>query len=513
MNKILFLCFILFSVTPLFAKSGRKAWHATNPEGQKFLLQEYKSFYREFSQTEKLDQFSNTQSSFLNFFFSSAWAVTEGMDCIYAGWPSKRVSGSCSSPARHNPGYATGGCSSQELQCQPLLFGAGQCVPVRTQQQRSLAFSTCDKNNKNSPEKIIQEIKASGKENELMELLDFADKTCSQGKQAGTGMCRRLEAAVDRMRHVLPESDAAKEEVKAEEDSPASPDSPEVVEDDNDKSSVEIQNNQTDEVVRTVPTSEVVQTVINVNEKISTITSPEDCEPAQTGTPFERDEPRPLDFEYSTSKRGRDPAWSDTFLKDKTQGLRPTGFNFRSTGPNAIAGNPIDPKEKVERDWRFVSEDNSKRETYLWITDDAGSGYLSQLMETIILFVPRKMQPSVEAVGDELHVTLATGEKVVYDKATKLIKRGILSEGKIDLEPNRFNRKFAPITYSGTGISIRLDKRGSDPRLGGDATVTQNGKTCKVPAQELWKQEDFRYADDLALVTFLNRKCGPKFSL
>jgi hypothetical protein len=85
----------------------------------------------------------------------------------------------------------------------------------------------------------------------------------------------------------------------------------------------------------------------------------------------------------------------------------------------------------------------------------------------------------------------------------------------VDLNPNRFNRKFAPIKYSGTGISIRVDKRGEDPRLiPGNAVITQNGKTCQVPAKELWTPDsDFRYADDKSLIDFLNKKCANKFSI
>ncbi|MBY0515633.1 MAG: hypothetical protein K2P81_01905 [Bacteriovoracaceae bacterium] len=231
--------------------------------------------------------------------------------------------------------------------------------------------------------------------------------------------------------------------------------------------------------------------------------------------PFQREVPRPLQFEYSTNGKGIDKDMRNTYIKDKNDPIpRPTGFEFTMGGPNAMAGAPIDPAEKVERNWHFVSTDNSKRETYLWITDDAGSGYLSQLMESVILIVPRKTPPKAEVVGDEWHVTLATGEKVIYDKNTKLIKSGVLKEGKIDLNPNRFQRKFAPITYSGTGISIRVDKRGEDPRqIPGNAVITQNGKTCSVPAPLLWKNADFSFADDAELLKFLNLKCGNKFTL
>lgn len=182
-------------------------------------------------------------------------------------------------------------------------------------------------------------------------------------------------------------------------------------------------------------------------------------------------------------------------------------------GPNTIAGDPIDPNEVVERRWEFVNEDHSRRDTFIWITDDAGSGYLSQLMESMIVLVPRKMKPELEVVGDEIHVTLTTGEKVIYDKETKLIKGGVLSEGKVDLNPDRFKRKFAPVSYSGSGISIRINKRGKDPRIYGEAVITHGSKTCKMPAQKLWENAEFRFADDAKLIQFLNQKCTSKFQL
>jgi hypothetical protein len=261
---------------------------------------------------------------------------------------------------------------------------------------------------------------------------------------------------------------------------------------------------------------DLIDTVKRVGQISQGINQRPDCEVEPNGTPFDREVPREIIFDYVTSKTGSDPSWEDNFIKDKSEeDLRYKGFTITNAGPNSIAGEPIDPREKVVREWSFVSEDNSKRETYLWITDDSGSGYLSGLMESVILIIPRKMKPSVIAVNDEIHVTLTTGEKVIYDKNSKIIKAGVLTEGKVDVNPNRFERKFAPVKYSGTGISIRVDKRGEDPRLiSGNAIISQNGKTCQVPARELWDTKaDFKYQDDKRLLDFLNTKCAKKFNL
>jgi hypothetical protein len=241
---------------------------------------------------------------------------------------------------------------------------------------------------------------------------------------------------------------------------------------------------------------------------ISTLEADED-------TGFDRDEPCKLDFDFTTAREGKDPAWSNTFVSDKKEGLRPTGFLFKNVGPNAIVGSPIDPKEESRRDWKFVTEDNSKRETYLWITDDAGSGFLSQMMETIVMILPRKMKPSIIAVDDELHITLPTGELVVFNKKDRLVKSGVFQEGLLDINPDRFKRKFAPLTYTGTGITIRIDKRGDDPRLTAPkAVVSQNGATCEIATKELWNSEaNFKFISDEKLLELLNKKCNKKFSL
>lgn len=500
---------ILFCANSSWALSGREAWKVATTKGRAELLSGYQTFFQELAQKESssYEDWIIKKSSLWSIIVNEAWAAGN-MDCIYAGWPSRRVSGLCSSPARNNPDYQNGSCSGNEMQCQPMLFGKGLCVPTSTKEQRNLAFSNCNKkfqSAKRSLDSVIKEIQADGKENELLELIDFADRTCSSGKQAGTGMCQRLKSIVDEMRHyanALPK----KEETVVVAENKIQQVTPEI---------------KSEEAVSVTPVEtqqDLKAAVESASQGLAEVAqaSEVDCDPEVAGEVFDREEPRPFDFEYKSSSRGPGGVWDVTFKKDKNDPTpRPTGFKFRNVGPNSIAGDPIDPKEKVEREWSFVSDDNSRRETYLWITDDAGSGYLSQLMESVILIIPRNIKPSIQEVNGEVHVTLTTGEKVVYDKATKQVKSGVLSEGPVDLNPNRFNRKFAPITYKGTGISIRVDKRGEDPRLGtGSAVVTQNGKTCQVPARELWNaQSDFRYPNDKGLVDFLNKKCGNKFDI
>ncbi len=498
--KLIFTLLIVFHVSLTWAQSGKEAWLHGNMKSKVELLKSYQTLFNELQKTELLDEFDVKTSKFLSFIINEAWASTLHMDCLYGGWPSKRIQNKCSSPLKHNPDYKIGTCKAGEMQCQPLLFGKNNCVAISTPQQKSLATSNCHKNfeaQKKSLEALVREIRADGKEKELFELMDFGDKICRESKQKETPMCARLLASINKMRHFKPAHLIST----------------------NEGQSAQVRGPAVTSIGKSFPQKlndqDLVDTVKRVGQMSQGINQTPDCEVEPNGTPFEREVPREIIFDYVTSKPGADPSWEDNFMKDKTEeNLRYKGFTITNTGPNSIAGDPIDPREKVVREWSFVSEDHSKRETYLWMTDDSGSGYLSGLMESVILIVPRKMKPSVIAINDEIHVTLTTGEKVIYDKKSKMIKAGVLAEGKVDVNPNRFERKFAPVKYSGKGISIRVDKRGEDPRLiSGNAIITQNGKTCQVPARELWDTKaDFKYSDDKKLLDFLNTKCAKKFN-
>ena len=482
--------------------SGRHAWKVTNTLGKVRLLAGYQAFFHELSEkeAESYSEWQLKKTTMWNLLINEAWA-TKNMDCIYAGWPSRRVSNLCSSPMRHNPDYENGPCSSNQMHCQPMMFGKGLCVPTGTRQQRSLAFSNCNKKfkaSKRSIENVINEVKADNKEAQLLELMDFADRICTEGKQATTSMCTRLRETVNKLRHF----DIKAKEVRTGE--------------------IKIEETKVEEVKTIIEEQEkkdlhssvelVTKGIVQIKNEVSII----DCPPETNGKSFDRIEPRPFEFDYITSRQGPDPAWDLNFKKDKNETeLRPRGFELANIGPNEMAGTPLDPKEKVMREWKFVSDDNSKRETYLWITDDAGSGRLSQLMESVVLLIPRKMKPDIAVVDGDVHVTLATGEKVVFDRNKKTIKGGVMKEKPVDLNPNRHARKFASVDYTGTGISIRVNRRGEDPRLiEGNAVITQNGKKCEVLAGELWSSDTaFRYPNDQDLVNFLNRKCGNKFTI
>jgi hypothetical protein len=134
-------------------------------------------------------------------------------------------------------------------------------------------------------------------------------------------------------------------------------------------------------------------------------------------------------------------------------------------------------------------------------------------MESYFVFFPRKVVPAIESIDDKFIVTLTTEEKIEFDRTTKEIVGGVLTENApIDLGPDRFKRKFASLSYIGSGLMIRVNKRGADPRLGSQiAEISKLGKVCKVPVNKLWDQTEkvnFLFPTDESFNQFLKIQCG-----
>lgn len=239
------------------------------------------------------------------------------------------------------------------------------------------------------------------------------------------------------------------------------------------------------------------------------------CENEKNYKPFERISPQEFQIEYMGSNPGEHDLWEENFLVDKkTKEQHFLGLSLDNYGINSIAGKPINSELETSREWKFFSKDKSKRDTFLWITDDPGSGKLSDRMDSMIVLIPRKTLPFIKIENDDLVVTLPTGEKVFYDKKTKKIKKGVLKETKIDTNPSANSRKFAGVDYQGSGISIRIDHRGEDPRIFSKiAVIKQNDKICKLPTKDLWDGAQFKFPEDGDLKNFLDLKCNQKFNL
>ncbi|MBC7397695.1 MAG: hypothetical protein H7333_09655 [Bdellovibrionales bacterium] len=196
------------------------------------------------------------------------------------------------------------------------------------------------------------------------------------------------------------------------------------------------------------------------------------------------------------------------------------GFSFRNGGPNRII--PFEEPEEgagPKREFHFEFKDRARQDIQLRVTDFP-TEFGSQRMETYLYFFPRLNLPAIEASepGHEtLKVTLPTGEAVFFDGKSKVMTGGALVETfPIDMGPDRFKRKFCGIQYKGTGLMLRVDRRGNDPRIDTVATIQNGAKPCIIPASLLFNQSEkahleFLYPTDDAFREFLQKQCKMTF--
>jgi hypothetical protein len=204
------------------------------------------------------------------------------------------------------------------------------------------------------------------------------------------------------------------------------------------------------------------------------------------------------------------------------------GFEFSNSGGNRILPQrrDISKNQLYTRDFQFRFDDRARQDVHLSVTDWVASRdkqfRLSELMNSVMLFFPRNYLPAVVTVGDRNIVTLPTGEEVEFDAHTHEVSGGVFSEAAVDLNPDKSLRQFPAIRYTGSGVMVRADARGLDPRLGTVATVTTGspppdcvqGKACnqcEVPAREIWAQSGaarFRFAQDQDFHNYLLSRCA-----
>jgi hypothetical protein len=146
---------------------------------------------------------------------------------------------------------------------------------------------------------------------------------------------------------------------------------------------------------------------------------------------------------------------------------------------------------------------------------------LSDLMNSLMHFFPRRFLPAIVNFDGRNILTLPTGEEVEFNAQTHEISAGVLAEGPVDLNPDRSARKFPTVVYNGKGVVVRANARGADPRLGTTATITNGSplpscdkgaacQQCQVPARDLWDQSGavrFKFATDEEFDRFLLARC------
>lgn len=107
-------------------------------------------------------------------------------DCIYAGWPSKKVKIGdkfvCRAPFLSRD-YKNGPCSQDELQCQPLLYGPGICVNFKSKEDKLNGLKHCEKKflNQGGDYKFVKNFDSHDKQ-ALLDLSYLAGNLCSKIK-------------------------------------------------------------------------------------------------------------------------------------------------------------------------------------------------------------------------------------------------------------------------------------------------------------------------------------------
>lgn len=186
-----------------------------------------------------------------------------------------------------------------------------------------------------------------------------------------------------------------------------------------------------------------------------------------------------------------------------------------NNGTNDIVPTTVTDYDFAYRNFDFVTDDHSQRDTFLWMTDYIGSGLTSDMFETAMVFLPRENQMHVEETTDELIVTLVTGEEVIYAKDSRKIKSGVLTERAVDFNPDRSARKFADVSYSGKGLVIRSDAKAADPRLAKNVQILKAGfKPCVVAGKNFWTQEGFpkfKFITDDEAYKKISELCGEEY--
>jgi hypothetical protein len=194
--------------------------------------------------------------------------------------------------------------------------------------------------------------------------------------------------------------------------------------------------------------------------------------------------------------------------------LYPSGFEF-ADGPGhphfRNIQSPYPDGDTPSRTIQIVSRNHALNETYLYLAEMVG-GPDSHDVKSVMFLLPRKTVPQARKVGNEVHVTLPTGEEVVFDKTSNAIIRGALNEGPLHLTTDRFARRPPNVNYQGSGISIRLNHRYEEPTMSSTtAEIKQGNQTCTAQRTHLFTdQGKLRTENDEDFVKVLNQLCPGK---
>lgn len=189
----------------------------------------------------------------------------------------------------------------------------------------------------------------------------------------------------------------------------------------------------------------------------------------------------------------------------------PGKFGFSNIGPSKASSTRSDGRS---RDWMFLHPGDARQDLGISLSDSP-NGTVSRIQESYMMVFPRTTVPNIRTEGNRQIVTLANGETVSFDARTKDIVGGVFAE-TAGIGPATKAISPAKVAYRGQGVMVRADAVGKDPRLvrGSQATISKQGKNCRVPITDLWPDQressaaHFKYFSDSDFDTYLKRKCG-----
>lgn len=179
-------------------------------------------------------------------------------------------------------------------------------------------------------------------------------------------------------------------------------------------------------------------------------------------------------------------------------------FSFVNQGANRIVTRPTIPGDMSPQRWfDFNYHSHARQELYFSISD-MPTETVSSFLESYFMIFPRIVLPSIRAEEGRYTVTLPNKETLIFDAKSKEMTGGVMAEMG-EMKEGVYPR----IQYRGTGVLIRVNRRGEDPRVGTKALITSGSQSCTVPSAALWTQDHirFRFPTDEAFDAFLRSRC------
>lgn len=231
------------------------------------------------------------------------------------------------------------------------------------------------------------------------------------------------------------------------------------------------------------------------------------------------------------------------FLEAKAHGEVMVGRGSRFPASNSeefsfvnVGTNKIIKRASSSRAFNFEYPEHARQNIAMQI-DDTPNEKNSQDLHSFFMLFPRKQLPLLEQLTDTMEVTLATGEKIIFNKDSKEIIGGVFDEGPLDISDDRTKRQYPDLKYTGRGVILRANARGQSPQLGqfekekidmnfgntGSVEVLiingTTGQKCRRPKTDFWDTLDvapieFKFATDDEFEIYLQNTCGfglPKF--